>query len=101
MNHFKIFSIFNYWNATEYLKNGSLKKILDKEKLSTADLNWTPTKKYICLLGICDAMRYLHENQIIHRDLKPQNILIDSDYYPRVCDSRCVRITTLYGIRII
>ena len=37
-------------------------------------------------------MRYLHEHQIIHHDLKPQNILIDSEFYPRVCDfgqSRC------------
>lgn len=78
---------------TEYLPNGSLKEILDKEKNSLADDNWTPTKKYIALIGIASAMRYLHENNIIHRDLKPQNILIDSDYYPRVCDfglSRCL-----------
>ena len=45
-----------------------------------------------CLLGIVDAMRYLHKHGILHRDLKPQNILIDSNYYPRICDfglSRC------------
>lgn len=77
---------------TEYYPNGSLKEILDKEKNSIADTNWSPTKKYICLLGISDAMRYLHHAGIIHRDLKPQNILVDSNYYPRVCDfglSRC------------
>lgn len=78
---------------TEYLPNGSLKSLLDKEKNSLADDNWTPTKRYISLIGIASAMRYLHANNIIHRDLKPQNILIDSDYYPRVCDfglSRCL-----------
>ena len=69
-----------------YLPNGSLIELLDKEKNSLADMNWTPTKKYISLIGIAAAMRYLHENNIIHRDLKPQNILIDADYYPRVCD---------------
>lgn len=77
---------------TEYLKHGSLKGILDKERNSLSDKNWTETKKYIILLGICDAMRYLHEQGIIHRDLKPDNILVDSDYYPRICDfglSKC------------
>lgn len=76
----------------EYYPKGSLKEILDNEKLSNADDNWSPTKKYICLLGITDAMRYLHKIGIIHRDLKPQNILIDADYYPHVGDfglSRC------------
>lgn len=77
---------------TEYLPNGSLREILDNEKKSNADYNWTPTKKYIFLLGIAHAMRYLHSHNIIHRDLKPQNILADIDFYPRICDfglTRC------------
>lgn len=76
----------------EYLKYGSLKKILDQEKLSLSVINWTSTKKYIMLLGISDAMRYLHKNGIIHRDLKPENILVDENSYPRICDfgfSKC------------
>lgn len=72
---------------TEYLPHGSLKEILKKEQNSIADDNWSPTKKYICLLGIADAMRYLHRYGIIHRDLKPENILVDDEYYPRVCNS--------------
>ena len=71
---------------TEYLPNGSLKVILNKLRRSISVREWTPTKKYICLLGITSAMKYLHANQIIHRDLKPENILIDDDYYPRICD---------------
>ncbi|KAK8845878.1 hypothetical protein M9Y10_020804 [Tritrichomonas musculus] len=71
---------------TEYLSHGSLKKILDDEKKARADINWTLTKKYINLLGISRAMKYLHSHNVIHRDLKPENILTDDNYYPRVCD---------------
>lgn len=77
---------------TEYLENGALKQILDNEKKSIADDNWNCTKKFICLLGISDALRYLHKMGILHRDLKPENILVDQNYYPRVCDfglSKC------------
>ena len=70
----------------EYMPNGSLKEILDKEKNSIADAKWTPTKKYISLLGISSAMRFLHAHKIIHRDLKPGNVLIDENYYPKLCD---------------
>ena len=77
---------------TEYCVNGSLKVLLDKERNNIPDSNWSPTKKYICLLGISDAMRYLHRGGIVHRDLKPENILIDNNYHPKVCDfglSKC------------
>lgn len=70
---------------TQYLPNGSLKTMLDTEKL-------TITKKYISLLGISHAMKYMHQQDILHRDLKPENILIDDNYYPKICDfglSRC------------
>lgn len=78
---------------TEYMPHGSLRENLDREKRSLSDHSWTPTKKYIMLLGIADAMRYLHKHGVIHRDLKPENILVDSNYYPRVSDfglSKCI-----------
>ena len=78
---------------TKYLSNGSLKAALDAEKKSLANPSWNPTKKYISLLGIASAMKYLHQHKIIHRDLKPENILMDENYYPQVCDfglSRCL-----------
>ena len=78
--------IVSIFILTEYYINGSLKIILDKEKSSIADENWSHIEKYICLLGIADAMRYLRKKGVIHRDLKPQNIFIDKDYYLHVCD---------------
>lgn len=73
---------------TDFIPNGSLVNFLK----SGFSHNWNPTKKYIALLGISNAMRYLHQYGIIHRDIKPANILIDANYYPLICDfgiSRC------------
>lgn len=70
----------------EYAVNGSLKEILRKEQMNLGDPLWSSTKKYICMLGIADAMRYLHKKGILHRDLKPENILINEDFHPLVCD---------------
>ena len=87
--NFKSFSDPNKFEPTiitEFLPNGSLKDNLNKERSSLSNPNWTPTKKYINMLGIVHAMRYLHEQGIAHRDLKPENILVDSNFYPRVCD---------------
>ncbi|KAK8839729.1 hypothetical protein M9Y10_031434 [Tritrichomonas musculus] len=70
---------------TEFLPH-DLDTILKDEQNCNVDHKWTPTKKYICLLGIADGMRYLHDNDIIHRDLKPENILLDADFNPKICD---------------
>lgn len=70
---------------TEYLPNGSLRDyIYGKNKRAGQVL--TPTEKYIILLGIADAMRYIHEQGFLHRDLKADNILIDENTYPRIAD---------------
>ncbi|KAK8860813.1 hypothetical protein M9Y10_012503 [Tritrichomonas musculus] len=62
---------------TEYMPKGSLRSLFS---------TFTATKKYICILGISNAMKYLHEQGIIHKDLKLDNILIDQDDFPRICD---------------
>ncbi|GMT06550.1 hypothetical protein PENTCL1PPCAC_28724, partial [Pristionchus entomophagus] len=35
---------------------------------------------------IVTAMKYVHDLNIIHRDLKPDNILLDEDENPKICD---------------
>ena len=78
---------------TEYLSNGSLYQVLLEEKKGKNDPKWNSTKKFKCLLGIVDALRYLHRQGVLHLDLKPLNILLDDDFNPKICDfglSRCI-----------
>jgi len=35
---------------------------------------------------IADAIRYLHSKGIVHRDIKLENILLDENYNPLICD---------------
>lgn len=68
---------------TEYFTNGSLKTLLNKENQNE---KWNQTTKSIFLLGISNAIKYLHENGIFHLDLKPENVLIDENFHPILCD---------------
>ncbi|MED6118995.1 putative receptor protein kinase Zmpk1 [Stylosanthes scabra] len=63
-------------------ENGSL-----ADNLSSNTLDWS--KRYNIALGTARGLAYLHEEcleWILHCDIKPQNILLDSDYQPKVAD---------------
>ena len=72
--------------VTEVIPNGSLQKIISKSRMNMAPQSWNHTKKLINIYGIASGMNYLHSKNIIHRDLKPDNILLDSNYYPKITD---------------
>lgn len=70
----------------EYLPGGTLYDMLDKIRNGNSPQEWNDTKKYINLLGIALGMKYLHAQKTAQRDLKPQNILFDTNLYPRITD---------------
>lgn len=37
-------------------------------------------------IQICEAVKFLHDNNIIHRDIKPENILLDGNLNAKLCD---------------
>ncbi|XP_028796042.1 G-type lectin S-receptor-like serine/threonine-protein kinase At2g19130 [Neltuma alba] len=70
----------------DYMPNGSLDAHLFQEK-NSKKLEWK--LRYQIALGIARGLTYLHEkcrDCIIHCDIKPENILLDSDFGPKVAD---------------
>ncbi|KAK2386681.1 putative receptor protein kinase ZmPK1 [Trifolium repens] len=90
LNHMNLIGMLGYCAegkhrmlVYEYMKNGSLAENLS----SNNALDWG--KRYNIALGTAKALAYLHEEcleWILHCDIKPQNILIDSDFKPKVAD---------------
>ena len=67
--------------VTPFMENGSLDKLLrtHADSLSLIDLG------KICL-GVARGMNYLSRIGFVHRDLAIRNILIDSDFTPKISD---------------
>ncbi|EEF52336.1 serine-threonine protein kinase, plant-type, putative [Ricinus communis] len=64
------------------MEHGSL-----TENLSSNALDWQ--KRFEIALGTARGLAYLHEEcleWVLHCDVKPQNILLDSNYHPKVSD---------------
>lgn len=64
----------------EYVSEGDLVKYFKVNPLLEED----HLKRFF--YKILKGVDYLHENQIIHRDLKLDNILIDRNMNPKICD---------------
>ncbi|WOL07387.1 cold-responsive protein kinase 1-like isoform X1 [Canna indica] len=71
----------------EYLKNNSLDHALRGLKNGTVKFNWD-MRSSICL-GTARGLKFLHEDiepPIVHRDIKASNILLDSNFMPKIGD---------------
>ncbi|KAL6624494.1 hypothetical protein ACP70R_031815 [Stipagrostis hirtigluma subsp. patula] len=76
----------------EFMPNRSLDSILfDSER--NKELDWG--KRFKIINGIARGLQYLHEDsrlKIVHRDLKASNILLDSNYDPKISDFGLAKI---------
>ena len=67
----------------EYMEHGSLADSLG----NSCALSWE--KRFEIAVGTAKGLAYLHEEcleWVLHCDVKPHNILLDSDYNPKVAD---------------
>ena len=64
----------------EYIDKGDLVKYFKENAL----LDEEPLQDFF--LKILRAIEYLHKQNIIHRDIKLDNILIDRNMNPKICD---------------
>ncbi|RYR25633.1 hypothetical protein Ahy_B02g059485 [Arachis hypogaea] len=89
LNHMNLIEMWGYCAegkhrllVYEYMENGSLADNLSSNTLDQS-------KRYNIALKTARGLEYLHEEcleRILHCDIKPQNILLDSNYQPKVAD---------------
>ncbi|KAG2713678.1 hypothetical protein I3760_04G187600 [Carya illinoinensis] len=88
---------FNAFNGSmffvyEYVERGSLRSLLQGKKGANI-LNWDMRLNII--RGVAHAMSYLHHDcvpPIVHRDLSGSNILLDSEFEPKISDFGTARM---------
>uniref|UniRef100_A0A803M1Q0 non-specific serine/threonine protein kinase n=1 Tax=Chenopodium quinoa TaxID=63459 RepID=A0A803M1Q0_CHEQI len=77
----------------EYVANGSLDNHLFSSSNNSVVLEWE--KRFKIALGTAKGLAYLHHEcleWVIHCDVKPGNILLDSDFEPKISDFGLVKL---------
>ena len=85
-----------YYLITDFIPNKTVQFYIDKATKKEYIKEWNIVQKMIIILGISFGMKYLHscKPKIVHRDLKPNNILLESNFYPKICDFGISKILT-------
>ncbi|KAL9279671.1 putative receptor-like kinase LIP1 RLK-Pelle-RLCK-VIIa-1 family [Arabidopsis thaliana] len=71
----------------EYVSGGSLQDHLYEQKPGQKPMDWITRMKIA--FGAAQGLDYLHDKvtpAVIYRDLKASNILLDAEFYPKLCD---------------
>ncbi|KAM1738280.1 hypothetical protein ACFX11_014120 [Malus domestica] len=84
----------------DYMPNGSLQSLLLGKNPTMLD--WKA--RYHIAVGTARGLAYLHEDCrdcIIHCDVKPENILLDSEYSPKLADFGLAKLLGRHHSRVL
>lgn len=103
INHMNLARIWGFCSegshrllVCEYVENGSLANILFKDK--NIVLDWK--QRFNIALGVAKGLAYLHHEcleWVIHCDVKPENILLDTDFEPKITDFGLAKLLNRAG----
>lgn len=71
---------FRVYMVLEFAENGDVLRFIQKSGAIKGHL------ARIWIRQVCDAVRYLHNQDITHRDLKLENLLLDTAFNIKLCD---------------
>lgn len=75
------------------MPNGSLEDVMGKVRANEIELGWEVRLRIV--VGIVKGLQCLHfscEHQILHYNLKPTNVMLDSEFEPRLTDCGLAKI---------
>ncbi|XP_071676103.1 putative receptor protein kinase ZmPK1 [Lolium perenne] len=104
INHMNLARIWGFCSegshrllVCEYVENGSLANILFRDQ-KTFVLDWK--QRFNIALGVAKGLAYLHHEcleWVIHCDVKPENILLDTDFEPKITDFGLAKLLSRAG----
>ncbi|CAH8320412.1 unnamed protein product [Eruca vesicaria subsp. sativa] len=77
----------------DYMPNGSLEDVMNKVRAKELELGWEVRLRVA--VGIVQGLQYLHfscDHQTLHYNLKPTNVMLDSEFEPRLADCGLAKI---------
>ncbi|CAN8256484.1 unnamed protein product [Cochlearia groenlandica] len=78
----------------DYMPNGCLEDVMHKVRSKEVELGWEVRLRVA--VGIVKGLQYLHFNcqqMVLHYNLKPTNVMLDSEFEPRLGDCGLAKIT--------
>ena len=70
--------------VSEFVPNQTIQYYINEAFQGKSHQGWDINNKINIILGISFGMKHLHSKGIIHRDLKPDNVLLDTNFYPKI-----------------